>query len=301
MDRAGWIHSFLENLRVERRYSPHTLASYQRELARLDEFCGVRDIRHWGQLTLHHCRELAAAEHRRGLNGRSVQRLLSALRSFFSYLIDQQEMTHNPAVGVRAPKSPRPLPKTLDVDQMGCLLDLPADEPLAVRDRAIMELFYSSGLRLTELVNLDLADLDLSDGTVRVTGKGNKTRVVPVGRHARAALESWLTERRAILGPDEQALFVGERGRRVTPRAVQSRIKYWARRQGLDINLHPHMLRHSFASHLLESSGDLRAVQELLGHADISTTQIYTHLDFQHLAQVYDAAHPRAKRRSAKS
>lgn len=297
MDRGEWIHRFLENLRVERRLSPHTLTNYQRELAKLDEFCGARDIARWGQLTIHHCRDLVAMQHRRGLNGRSLQRLLSALRSFFSYLIDQQEITHNPAVGIRAPKSPRPLPKTLDVDQMGRLLDLPADEPLAVRDRAIMELFYSSGLRLAELVTLDLNDLDLRDGTVRVTGKGNKTRVVPVGRHACAALDSWLSERRTILGPDEQALFVGERGRRVTPRAVQSRIKYWARRQGLDINLHPHMLRHSFASHLLESSGDLRAVQELLGHADISTTQIYTHLDFQHLAQVYDAAHPRAKRR----
>jgi integrase/recombinase XerC len=297
MDRAGWIARFLANLRVERRLSPHTLSAYRRDLAKLDEFCAAEHIGRWDQLTAHRIRALVAAQHRRGLHGRSLQRLLSALRSFFAWLISHHAMTHNPAVGVRAPKSPRSLPHTLDADQTARLLDITADDVLALRDRAIMELFYSSGLRLAELVRLDLTDLDLRDATVRVTGKGNKTRLIPVGRHARAALESWLAERRAIPGPDETALFVGRSGRRVTPRAVQMRLKIWARRQGLDLNLHPHMLRHSFASHLLESSGDLRAVQELLGHADISTTQIYTHLDFQHLAQVYDAAHPRAKRR----
>ncbi len=297
MERSGWIAHFLESLRVERRLSPHTLSAYRRDLASLDAFCAAEAIAHWKQLTAHHIRALVAAQHRRGLDGRSLQRLLSALRSFFEYLIGQQELGHNPAVGIRAPKSPRRLPDTLDVDQMIRLLELPADGPLAIRDRAIMELFYSSGLRLSELVNLDITDLDLNDGTVRVTGKGNKTRIVPVGRHAREALKTWIDQRMAIPGPDEQALFIGLAGRRMTPRAIQARIKLWARRQGLDINLHPHMLRHSFASHLLESSGDLRAVQELLGHADISTTQIYTHLDFQHLAQVYDAAHPRAKRR----
>ena len=297
MERSGWIAHFLENLRVERRLSPHTLSAYRRDLARLEEFCGAEGIAHWNQLTAHHIRALVAAQHRRGLDGRSLQRLLSALRSFFEYLLGRQELGHNPATGIRAPKSPRRLPNALDVDQMSRLLELPADGPLARRDRAIMELFYSSGLRLSELVTLDITALDLNDGTVRVTGKGNKTRVVPVGRQARAALRTWLDERRAIPGPDERALFVGLAGRRMTPRAVQARIKFWARRQGLDVNLHPHMLRHSFASHLLESSGDLRAVQELLGHADISTTQIYTHLDFQHLAQVYDAAHPRARRR----
>ncbi|MCC6208342.1 MAG: tyrosine recombinase XerC [Gammaproteobacteria bacterium] len=297
MERSGWIAHFLESLRVERRLSPHTLSAYRRDLASLDAFCAAEAIAHWNQLTAHHIRALVAAQHRRGLDGRSLQRLLSALRSFFEYLIGQQELGHNPAAGIRAPKSPRRLPDTLDVDQMIRLLELPADGPLAIRDRAIMELFYSSGLRLSELVNLDITDLDLNDGTVRVTGKGNKTRIVPVGRHAREALKTWIDQRMAIPGPDEQALFIGLAGRRMTPRAIQARIKLWARRQGLDINLHPHMLRHSFASHLLESSGDLRAVQELLGHADISTTQIYTHLDFQHLAQVYDAAHPRAKRR----
>ena len=297
MDRAGWIARFLESLRVERRYSPHTLAGYRRDLALLEEFCRAHDIGGWRQLTTHHVRALVAAQHRRGLTGRSLQRLLSALRGFFAWLIGHHELTHNPAVGVRAPKAPRPLPGALDVDQMERLLDIAAEDALARRDRAMLELFYSSGLRLAELVRLDLTDLDLRDGVVRVTGKGSKTRLVPVGRHARTALEAWLAERRAIPGPDATALFVGRGGRRLTPRAVQARLKTWARRQGLDINLHPHMLRHSFASHLLESSGDLSAVQELLGHADISTTQIYTHLDFQHLAQVYDAAHPRAKRK----
>jgi len=297
MDRTVRIARFLESLRIERRYSPHTLAGYRRDLATLEEFCAAEDIRRWEQLTTHRIRALVAARHRRGLSGRSLQRLLSTLRSFFAWLISHHELAHNPAVGVRAPKSPRTLPRTLDVDQTARLLDITATDALALRDHAILELFYSSGLRLAELVGLDLTNLDLRNGTVRVTGKGSKTRVVPVGRHARTALERWLAERRTIPGPDETALFVGRSGRRVTPRAVQARLKGWARRQGLDIRLHPHMLRHSFASHLLESSGDLRAVQELLGHADISTTQIYTHLDFQHLAQVYDAAHPRAKRR----
>jgi integrase/recombinase XerC len=297
MDRAGWIARFLDALRVERRYSPHTLAGYRRDLAKLEEFCAAGNIRRWEQMNMHHIRTLVTTQHRRGLSGRSLQRLLSAQRSFFAWLISQHELAHNPAVGVRAPKSPRPLPSTLDVDQTARLLDIAAADALALRDRAILELFYSSGLRLAELVSLGLHDLDLRDGTVRVTGKGSKTRLVPVGRHARAALEAWLAERRAMPGPDDTALFVGRGGRRMTPRAVQARLKAWARRQGLGIKLHPHMLRHSFASHLLESSGDLRAVQELLGHADISTTQIYTHLDFQHLAQVYDAAHPRAKRR----
>ncbi len=297
MERSDWITRFLESLRVERRLSPHTLSAYRRDLASLETFCAAERIARWNQLTAYHIRALVAAQHRRGLDGRSLQRLLSALRSFFEYLIGQQELGHNPATGIRAPKSPRRLPNALDVDQMSRLLELPADGPLALRDRAIMELFYSSGLRLSELVTLDITDLDLNDGTVRVTGKGNKTRVVPVGRHARAALRAWIDQRLTIPGPDPRALFIGLAGRRMTPRAVQSRIRFWGRRQGLEGTLHPHMLRHSFASHLLESSGDLRAVQELLGHADISTTQIYTHLDFQHLAEVYDAAHPRARRR----
>ena len=295
MDRAGSIDLFLQDAAA--RFSPHTRAAYRHDLALLDGFCAAQELERWDRLTQHHVRALVAAQHRRGLTGRSLQRLLSTLRAFFAFLIDRHEMAHNPARGVRAPKSPRRLPHALDVDQTARLLDIAADDALAVRDRAIMELFYSSGLRLSELTRLDLADLDLHDATVRVTGKGNKMRVVPVGSDARAALARWLDERRAIPGPDAAAPFVGRHGRRLHPRTVQTRIKLWARRQGLDISLHPHMLRHSSASHLLESSGDLRAVQELLGHADLSTTQIYTHLDFQHLAQVYDAAHPRAKRR----
>jgi integrase/recombinase XerC len=296
MDRGEWIELFLKGL--ESRHSPHTCAAYRRDLAKLDEFCTVRDVERWEHLNSHHIRDLVTTQHRRGLNGRSLQRMLSTLRAFFNFLIDRQELAHNPAVGMRAPKSPRTLPKALDVDQTGKLLDFATDDTLAVRDRAIMELFYSSGLRLAELTNLNIEDVDLNDGIATVTGKGIKTRKVPIGRYAHAAIDTWINHRREITGPDERALFVSRTGHRLTPRNIQYRIKHWARRQGIDINLHPHMLRHSFASHLLESSGDLRAVQELLGHANMSTTQIYTHLDFQHLAQVYDAAHPRAKRRS---
>jgi len=242
-------------------------------------------------------RVFAARAHAGGLAPRSVQRRLSAVRGFFGYLVREGAAASNPAVDIRAPKSARRLPGTLDVDQIAQLLEAPSGDALALRDRAIMELFYSSGLRLAELVGLAITDIDLADRTVRVLGKGAKTRIVPVGRKAVEALRTWLRERGALADIDETALFVGRNGARLKPRAIQLRIAQWARRAGLPSRVYPHLFRHSFATHLLESSKDLRGVQELLGHADISTTQIYTHLDFTHLARTYDASHPRAKRK----
>jgi integrase/recombinase XerC len=232
------------------------------------------------------------------LSPRSVQRRLSAARGFFHYLMREGVLKSNPALDIRAPKASKRLPGTLDVDQLNQLLDIPPEDALAVRDRAIMELFYSSGLRLSELVGLDIANLDLPDRTVRVLGKGSKTRIVPVGRKAESALRVWLKERVALADIEEPAVFVSRNGARLKHRAIQLRIVYWAKRKGLPSRVYPHLFRHSFATHLLESSKDLRGVQELLGHADISTTQIYTHLDFAHLARTYDASHPRAKRKS---
>ncbi len=298
MEADAALRRFLEHLASERRYSPHTRNAYRRDLAALCEYCRRNRIRDWSHLSSADVRAFAAERHRRGLSGRSVQRILSSVRSFYRYLLREGAVESNPAIAVPAPKTPRRLPQTLDADQLARLLEIPPNDPLAIRDRALMELLYSSGLRLAELVALECGDLDLDDATVRVTGKGAKTRIVPVGRQARAALRAWLEVRGRIAHPiADDALFLGRAGRRLGARAVQQRLLVWARRAGLDARVHPHRLRHSFASHLLESSGDLRAVQELLGHADIRTTQIYTHVDFQHLARVYDAAHPRARKR----
>jgi integrase/recombinase XerC len=293
---AQRIEGFLHHLAVERRLSPHTLSAYRRDLELARGFFAAQQIDDWRQIGAPQLRALIAARHRAGVGGRSLQRLLSALRAFYRYLIREKAVGVNPVQGIRAPKSPRRLPKALDVDQAARLLDWDSDQPLAVRDRAIMELLYSSGLRLGELLQLTPADLDLQEATVRVTGKGRKERVVPVGRQARTALAAWLKVR-VMLPGDNPALFLNQHGGRLSPRAVQQRLQYWSVRRGLPARLHPHMLRHSCASHVLESSGDLRAVQELLGHADIATTQIYTHLDFQHLAKVYDKAHPRARKK----
>jgi len=293
---AQRIEQFLHHLNVERRLSPHTLSNYRRDLEQARDFAAGQELSSWRDLTTHHLRALVATHHRAGIGGRSLQRLLSALRSFYQYLLREGVVSANPAVGIRAPKAPRRLPKTLDVDQTAHLLDWDSNDPLAIRDRAIMELLYSSGLRLSELLNLEVSDLDLEDGTVRVTGKGRKTRVVPVGRHARSALQQWLPLR-ATFTRQASALFLSRRGERLAPRTLQQRLQQWGSKRGLPMRLHPHMLRHSCASHVLESSSDLRAVQELLGHADIATTQIYTHLDFQHLAKVYDNAHPRARKK----
>lgn len=296
-DARTQVSEFLGHLRHERGLSPHTLNGYGRDLQAMMQFCEATGLSDWRQVTAHQVRQFAAESHRRGLSGHSIQRRLSALRGFYVYLLREGKASNNPAAAVRAPKSEQRLPAVLDVDAMTQLLNIKGDCPLAVRDHAMLELFYSSGLRLSELVALDCRDLDLSQRTVEVTGKGRKTRILPVGRQACLALQRWLQARGALNSDPDGALFLNRSGGRLSPRAVQQRLGKWARRQGMDGCVHPHMLRHSFASHILESSGDLRAVQDLLGHADISTTQIYTHLDFQHLAEVYDRAHPRARKR----
>ncbi|PLY12426.1 MAG: tyrosine recombinase XerC [Sedimenticola sp.] len=292
-----WLQRFLEHLRHERRLSPRTCEHYQRDIQRLLAWCREQGVAQWRLLSQPQVRGYIANRHRKGISGKSLQRELSSMRALYRYLLREGEADNNPAQGVRAPKVQRRLPVTLDADQLGQLLDVDADGPLAARDLAMMELFYSSGLSLSELISINIQDFDPRDAELEVTGKGDKTRRVPIGRKAMQALEHWLRMRPELAASDEPALFVSQRGQRIHPRSVQQRLKQWALRQGAGRNLHPHLLRHSFASHILESSGNLRAVQELLGHADISTTQIYTHLDFQHLASVYDAAHPRAKKK----
>ncbi len=290
------LRGYLDQLVQERRMSAHTASGYARDIRALLGLCGEREL---GALTAHDIRRYVATLHGRGLSGRSLARMLSAWRGFFRYLARHHGATHNPCLDIRAPKSPRRLPQALSPDEAARLVSIAATDAAALRDRAMFELFYSSGLRLAELTALAPGDVSLGDGTVRVTGKGSKTRVVPVGRHALEALQARLAVRAGIAGLDERALFVARSGGRLSTRAVQQRMKTWALRQGLTANAHPHVLRHSFASHVLQSSGDLRAVQEMLGHASISTTQIYTHLDHQYLAKAYDAAHPRARRRKA--
>ena len=329
------VEQFLSQLLQQRRYSPHTINNYRHDLAQLSHFCDERNILTWQQLKHQIIRSFVVWHHQQGMAGRTIQRKLSALRSFFRFLITKGLLDHNPAQGIRAPKSDKRLPKNLDIEQTEQLLKINLDDPLSLRDIAMMELFYSSGLRLSELVSLNLNSIDYDSASVTVIGKGSKERMVPVGSKALEAIEKWLAVRNQFLkthkvknspkfagatdggsddvqgrtkfagatdgGSDENALFLSSRGTRISPRSVQLRIKKWATYQGLDIPAHPHMLRHSFASHILESSSDLRAVQELLGHADIATTQIYTHLDFQHLAKVYDNAHPRAHKRQKHS
>ena len=295
-EQQHWVERFLHHLLTERRLSANTRKHYRRDLEELLAWCVQNGITGWDRLDTHAVRQYAAHCHRRGLGGRSIQRRLSALRTFFNYLLREHAVGNNPGLDVSAPRSGQHLPDTLNVDDITRLLNSGSSNPLTVRDLAMLELLYSSGLRLSELVGLDVGDVDLSECMVRVTGKGAKTRVVPVGSRAISALRAWLPLRARQLAADETAMFTGRSGKRLSTRAVQQRVKHRARQMGVPGDVHPHTLRHSFASHLLESSGDLRAVQELLGHADISTTQIYTHLDFQHLAQVYDKAHPRARK-----
>ncbi|HEX9474874.1 MAG TPA: tyrosine recombinase XerC [Steroidobacteraceae bacterium] len=294
---AAWIERFQRHLATERRLSPHTVLAYRRELAAFARWCARAGVADWTRIDGQQVRSFAARSHAAGLKPRSVQRRLSALRTFFAFLLREGLVRHNPALDIRAPKAGRRLPHALDVDQMGRLLAMPATGPLGQRDLAMMELLYSSGLRLAELVGLNLADLDLADRTVRVLGKGSKTRIMPVGRQAVTALQGWLRQRAALAAAGETAVFITQRGRRLGARAVQLVVARRARAQGLPMGVHPHLFRHSFATHLLESSRDLRAVQEMLGHASISTTQVYTHLDFQHLARIYESSHPRARRR----
>lgn len=295
LERA--IEDYLASLERERQLSPHTVKNYRHDLNKLLAFVLKQEIIDWRALSPAIARQFPARMHAAGLGGRSIQRCLSAARGFYRFAIENHLITVNPFVEVRAPKSRKKLPDTLSVDEIEQLLSGMSEDTLGLRDQAIIELIYSAGMRLSELVSLDVTEVTRGLDMVSVTGKGRKQRLVPVGRKARQAISAWLQVRKEIAKPEEPGLFVSQRGTRISARNIQARLEYWARRSGLNRKLHPHMLRHSFASHILESSGDLRAVQELLGHANISTTQVYTHLDFQHLAQVYDRAHPRARKR----
>lgn len=292
---AAPVKSFLNYLRVERRLSHYTTESYGRQLSAVMELLTLAGVNDWRQLDATRVRTVVTRSKRAGLESASLALRLSALRSFLDWLVGQGVLQANPAKGVTTPKNPRHLPKNLDVDEVNRLLDINMNDPLAVRDRTMLEVMYGAGLRLSELVGLDRGNLDLDSGEVRVLGKGSKERKVPLGRTAVEWLHHWLPMRE-LYDPDDEAVFVSSKGSRISMRNVQKRFAEWGVRQGVTSHVHPHRLRHSFATHMLESSGDLRAVQELLGHANLSTTQIYTHLDFQHLATVYDAAHPRAKR-----
>ncbi|MGY6553192.1 MAG: tyrosine recombinase XerC [Wenzhouxiangella sp.] len=276
--------------------SAATLDAYRRDLSRLQAWARRHERAEIATIDQNDIRAFAAGEHRRGLSPRSVQRRLSAVRRLFRFLREQAGLKNNPTQGVRAPKVRRRLPEVLDIDQVLALLNIPDDSDIGARDRAMLELFYASGLRVSELAGLSWDRLDFAEGMVRVLGKGQRERLVPVGRHALAALKRWRTVQRSLSDGSEPSVFTSLAAKPLTVRAIQKRVAYWSERQGLDQRVHPHQLRHSFASHILESSGDLRAVQELLGHANLSTTQIYTHLDFQHLAKVYDETHPRAKK-----
>ena len=290
------LKQYLAYLAHERRLSPHTLGAYERDIDALIERASGTPL---DKLGVHDIRRFVSQLHAKGLDARSIARMLSAWRGFYRYLIRDHRFGDNPALGVRAPKAVKRLPQALSPDDAQRLLEMETDSVLSIRDKAMFELFYSSGLRLSELTGLAPADVSFAEGTVRVTGKGSKTRIVPVGRFALDALTEWVTVRQQIATHAPEALFVSRSGMRLAPRSVQERLKVLALKQGVSTKVHPHVLRHSFASHVLQSSSDLRAVQEMLGHASISTTQIYTHLDFQHLAKVYDAAHPRAKKKSA--
>lgn len=292
------LDCFLNQLKFEKRASNHTVSGYQRDLERLASYCKEKLIFDWADLKQNDIRAHIAARHRGGIGSKSLQRELSAIRSFYAFQLKNRLAEINPAQHVKAPKQARKLPKTLDVDQINGLLEAGTSSPLEIRDLAMFELFYSSGLRLSELRSLDIGDLDLSDCSLRVrSGKGSKSRVLPIGSKAIKAIRDWLLERSKLLAIADTALFITTKGRRLGQRSIELRLSLWCKKKGIQEHIHPHMLRHSFASHLLESSQDLRAVQELLGHSNISTTQIYTHLDFQHLADVYDKAHPRSKKK----
>ncbi|HET7765132.1 MAG TPA: tyrosine recombinase XerC [Burkholderiales bacterium] len=295
--RQGLLEEFIDQLSHQRRLSPGTARNYRRAV---EELFALNPGKALDDLDSQHLRRAASQLHSRGMSGRTIAYMISGWRGFFGWLVKHRGFSRNPCVGLRPPKSPKALPKALSPDLVARLLETPARTPAEMRDKAMFELFYSSGLRLAELVSLDCADAEgvLRQAEVTVTGKGAKTRTVPVGSKARAAADAWLAQRGALANSDEPALFVGARGRRISPSSVRHALSQWARRLGLPQHVHPHMLRHSFATHVLQSSGDLRAVQEMLGHASISTTQVYTHLDFQHLAKAYDAAHPRAKRKA---
>ncbi len=292
------LAEYLKFLNVERGLSPLTREHYARDIKQLLRLTENKPL---DSLENTDIRRLVASLHSKGLSGKSIARSLSSWRGFFDFLVHRHGYTNNPVKGLKAPKAAKKLPQALSIEQAIKLVDIKEDDNLSCRDHAALELFYSSGLRLSELVSLNIEQLDFTDGTITVTGKGNKTRIVPLGEHAITAIKNWLKVRPTLLAknPEEQALFVSKLGKRMSSRSVQYRLKAWAVKQGVDSSVHPHMLRHSFASHVLQSSGDLRAVQEMLGHANISTTQVYTHLDYQHLTKVYDTAHPRAKKKKS--
>ncbi|WP_439327472.1 tyrosine recombinase XerC [Lonepinella sp. BR2357] len=291
-----WLQKYYDFLRIERQLSPHTLENYQRQLTAVLTLLNEQGIQTWQQVTPSVVRFVLASSKKAGLHEKSLALRLSALRQFLSYLVVQEQLKVNPAVGISAPKQGKHLPKNIDNEQVAKLLNNHSKEPIDVRDRAMLELMYSSGLRLSELQGLDLSSLNLRTREVRVLGKGNKERILPFGRHASTAIQDWLKVR-LLFNPKDDALFVSSLGNRMSHRSIQKRMEIWGIRQGLNAHLNPHKLRHSFATHMLEASSDLRAVQELLGHSNLATTQIYTHLDFKHLADVYDQAHPRAKRK----
>jgi len=298
LDAEQILADFFNLLTVEKRASEHTVKSYQLDLKQLSRYCADKAINHWRELQQSDIRAHIASRHRQGISSKSLQRELSAIRSFYNFLLKNRLAETNPAQHIKAPKQARKLPKTLDVDQITGLLEAGANSAIEIRDLAMFELFYSSGLRLSELSALNLTDLDLVDKSLHVrSGKGGKDRILPMGGKAVAAIENWLPQRLKITPTAEPALFISNRGTRLGQRNIELRLEQWCKKKGIAEHIHPHMLRHSFASHLLESSQDLRSVQELLGHSNISTTQIYTHLDFQHLAEIYDKAHPRAKKK----
>lgn len=294
------IRQFCQYLQNEKQMSPHTQSNYRRDLQKFQTLCETHARNEWHMLDAKFIRQAVANLHREGLGGKSLQRWLSSLRSFFHFCMKQHWLTFNPADGIAAPKTAKNLPKTLDVDQAAQFVEVPGNAFIAQRDRALVELLYSSGLRLAEIASMNINDMDLREAMVTVTGKGRKTRTLPVGSQAIRAIKDWLEHRTMFVTSSEIALFVTQRGTRMSHRAIQMRLQQLSIKQGMENPVHPHMLRHSFASHMLESSGDLRLVQEMLGHANITTTQIYTHLDFQHLAKVYDQAHPRAGRKNDK-
>ena len=294
--KENLLPEYLQFLQFERGLSPLTRENYARDITQLIK---LADSTALNALQNIHIRRFIATLHAKGLGGKSIARMLSSWRGFFEFLVSRHQFEANPVIGLRAPKSPKTLPQALSIEQAVKLVDIQGDDILSIRDHAILELFYSSGLRLSELVNLDIDAMDFSAGTVEVTGKGNKTRIVPMGGHAMEAIQKWLQIRSTIPinNSANKAVFIGTQGNRIGARNLQYRLKEWSVKQGIDSPVHPHMLRHSFASHVLQSSGDLRAVQEMLGHANVSTTQVYTHLDFQHLSKTYDAAHPRARKK----
>lgn len=291
-----YLDQYLDFLHFERGLSDNTRNNYARDIAQLMQLSQPASL---ASLQITHIRKYVAMLHGKGLGGKTIARMLSSWRGFYDYLIQRHQFKQNPVIGMRAPKSPKTLPQALSIEQASKLVEIVEDDVLSLRDHAILELFYSSGLRLSELVGLNIDHIDFAEGTVIVTGKGNKTRIVPLGAQAAKAIQTWLQVRAHMLirNPSEQAVFISKQGRRISGRNIEYRMKAWSIKQGLHTSVHPHMLRHSFATHVLQSSGDLRAVQEMLGHANISTTQVYTHLDYQHLTKVYDLAHPRAKKK----